>query len=256
MNFFFFRSNARFGTTTMSASNETNYVSSKLNQSVEQSSVDVQRNLAQSMKLKAAMTNQSAAGNAYLESVSMKGAADVSNYENYSQQRMAAQSINVSQPIENATNIAKVEKVAQPVMASSAEEVSFKVEKMEDKPAVIVNHFEGDVTASTQQSQLAKANEGMFGQLLSNFYHAFSGLDTKTMKGPGFAMVFAALCFVIPTPAFAATAVKMTAAGATVAAQSNMTKLLKSVMCAGMAAVITVTFIHPIDVVKTRMQVA
>ena len=141
-------------------------------------------------------------------------------------------------------------------MAASTEEVSFKVEKMEDKPAVIVNHFEGDVTASTQQSQLAKANEGMFGQLLSNFYHAFSGLDTKTMKGPGFAMVFAALCFVIPTPAFAATAVKMTAAGATVVAQSNMTKLLKSVACAGMAAVITVTFIHPIDVVKTRMQVA
>jgi hypothetical protein len=57
MNFFFLRSNARFSTTTMSASNETNYVSSKLSQSVEQSSVDVQRNLAQSMKLKAAMTN-------------------------------------------------------------------------------------------------------------------------------------------------------------------------------------------------------
>jgi hypothetical protein len=185
----------------------------------------------------------------------MKGDS-VTNYENFSKQRMAAQNINVSQPIENAANLAKVEKVAQPVMAAAAEEVSFKVEKMEDKPAVIVNHFEGDVTASTQQSQLAKANEGKFGQLLSNFYHAFAGLDTATMKGPGFAMVFAALCFVIPTPAFAATAVKMTAAGATVAAQSNMTKLLKSVMCAGMAAVITVTFIHPIDVVKTRMQVA
>ena len=95
----------------MSASNETNYVSSKLNQKIEQNSVNVQRDLAQSMKLKAAMTNQTS-GNAYLESVSMKGAADVSNYENYSQQRMAAQNINVSQPIENATNIAKVEKVA------------------------------------------------------------------------------------------------------------------------------------------------
>ena len=169
---------------------------------------------------------------------------------------MAAQSVNAAQPIELATNIAKVEKIAQPVAAAAVEDVSFKVEKMEDKPAVIVNHFEGDVTASTQQSALAKANEGMFGQLLSNFYHAFGGLDTKAMKGPGFAMVFAALCFVIPTPAFAATAVKMTAAGATVAAQSNMTRLLKSVMCAGCAAVITVTFIHPIDVVKTRMQVA
>lgn len=69
-------------------------------------------------------------------------------------------------------------------------------------------------------------------------------------------MVFAALCFAVPTPAFAATAAKATVAGATVVAQSNMTRLLKSVACAGMAAVITVSFIHPIDVIKTRMQVA
>jgi solute carrier family 25 protein 14/30 len=34
-----------------------------------------------------------------------------------------------------------------------------------------------------------------------------------------------------------------------------MTKLLKNVFCAGCAAVLTVTFIHPIDVVKTRIQV-
>jgi len=74
----------------MSASNETNYVSSKLSQKVEltQNSVNVQRDLAQSMKLKAAMTNQTS-GNAYLESVNMKG-ADMTNYENYSKQRMAA----------------------------------------------------------------------------------------------------------------------------------------------------------------------
>jgi hypothetical protein len=62
-------------------------------------------------------------------------------------------------------------------------------------------------------------------------------------------MIFAALCFVMPNPAFAATAASV--AGAVV--RSPMQKLLRSVALAGMAAVITVTFIHPIDVVKTRM---
>ena len=32
--------------------------------------------------------------------------------------------------------------------------------------------------------------------------------------------------------------------------------MLQSVFCAGSAAVITVTFIHPMDVVKTRLQVS
>ena len=80
--------------------------------------------------------------------------------------------------------------------------------------------------------------------------------DTNKIKGPAFAMVMAALCFSIPDPAFAAAAAKATVEGASVVAQSNMTRLLKSVACAGMAAVITVSFIHPIDVIKTRMQVA
>jgi hypothetical protein len=43
------------------------------------------------------MTNQSS-GNAYLENINVKG-ADMTNYENYMQNRMAPQSINVSQPI-------------------------------------------------------------------------------------------------------------------------------------------------------------
>lgn len=52
------KSNIRINATSMSASqNETDYVSSKLSLSVNQDSVNVQRNLAQSMKLKAAMTN-------------------------------------------------------------------------------------------------------------------------------------------------------------------------------------------------------
>merc|ERR1711907_617767 len=37
---------------------------------------------------------------------------------------------------------------------------------------------------------------------------------------------------------------------------SDTNKLLKNVFCAGGAAVITVSFIHPIDVVKTRLQIA
>lgn len=37
---------------------------------------------------------------------------------------------------------------------------------------------------------------------------------------------------------------------------SDTNKLLKNVACAGGAAVITVSFIHPIDVVKTRLQIA
>lgn len=72
------------------------------------------------------------------------------------------------------------------------------------------------------------------------------------MAIPAFASIFATLMLGVPTPAFAATA----AAIAPAAANSAMTKLLKNVFCAGAAAVFTVTFIHPIDVVKTRIQVA
>ena len=166
---------------------------------------------------------------------------------------MAAQ--NSSKMVQEAASLTKA-KAQAPKVQDIKEEVSFKVEKMEDKPVVISNHFEGDVTPSTQHSAMTKANSRMFGQLLTNFYNVFGSVGTQKIKGPGFALVFAALCFIIPTPAFAATAAKVTVAGASVAAQSNMTKLLKSVLCAGMAAVITVSFIHPIDVVKTRMQVA
>ena len=144
-----------------------------------------------------------------------------------------------------------------PTVMEAKEEVTFQVEKMEDKPAVINGHFEGDVTTeATTRSLVSAASTGTFGQLLANFQRAFLAINTDKVKGPAFAMTFAALCFVVPTPAFAATAAAVTSTGASAVAQSNMTKLLKSVLCAGLAAVITVSFIHPIDVVKTRMQVS
>jgi len=85
-----------------------------------------------------------------------------------------------------------------------------------------------------------------------NMSVAIKGLKKQQMAIPAFASIFATLMLGVPTPAFAATA----AAIAPAAANSAMTKLLKNVFCAGAAAVFTVTFIHPIDVVKTRIQVA
>jgi hypothetical protein len=60
---------------------------------------------------------------------------------------------------------------------------------------------------------------------------------------------FAMINMGLPMPAFAAS---KALAVAPIVAQSGMTKLLKNVFC----AVFTVSFIHPIDVVKTRMQIA
>lgn len=62
---------------------------------------------------------------------------------------------------------------------------------------------------------------------------------------------FMACSIGLPTPAFAATASAVASTP-----NSAMTKLLKNVFCAGCAAVMTVTFVHPVDVVKTRVQVA
>jgi len=246
----------------MSASNNSSDMANKINQqSIGMTAGTTQNYLNSISKKSEAAVTPVVSQNSYLDfSKSIKNTADINNYENFVQTKQAFfQSANAATPMESVTNQAKVEAIAQP-MVSICENIdtttSFKVEKLEDKPTVIVNHFEGDVTTSTQHSPLTKATTGMFGQLLMNFYNAFGHLNTEKIKGPGFAAVFAALCFVVPTPAFAASAAAMTATGATVVAQSNMTRLLKSVMCAGMAAVITVTFIHPIDVVKTRMQVA
>lgn len=63
-------------------------------------------------------------------------------------------------------------------------------------------------------------------------------------------MAMFAMSSFMPIPAFAAT---KAAAVAPAVVNTGMTKLLKNVFCAGLAAVFTVTWIHPIDVVKTRM---
>jgi len=83
-------------------------------------------------------------------------------------------------------------------------------------------------------------------------YAAMLNIRKNDLAIPAFGSIFLTLMLGVPTPAFAATA----AAIAPAAANSAMTKLLKNVFCAGAAAVFTVTFIHPIDVVKTRIQVA
>ena len=84
-----------------------------------------------------------------------------------------------------------------------------------------------------------------------NMYASMKGLKKRDMAVPAFASIFMTLMLGVPTPAFAAVAATVAPA-----APSAMTKLLKNVFCAGAAAVFTVTFIHPIDVVKTRIQVA
>jgi len=77
---------------------------------------------------------------------------------------------------------------------------------------------------------------------------AMKNVQKKDLAIPAFASIFMTMMLGVPTPAFAAVA-----AIAPAASQSAMTKLLKNVFCAGAAAVFTVTFIHPIDVVKTRI---
>lgn len=76
---------------------------------------------------------------------------------------------------------------------------------------------------------------------------AMQAITKKDMVIPAIVVFLQALLLGVPSAAFAAT-------GASVA-PSAMTKLLKNIFCAGAAAVFTVTFIHPIDVVKTRIQV-
>lgn len=83
-----------------------------------------------------------------------------------------------------------------------------------------------------------------------NRYNFMRKIRREQLAFPAFASIFMTLSLGCPTAAFAAVS-----AVAPAASSSYMTKLLKNVFCAGCAAILTVTFIHPIDVVKTRIQV-
>lgn len=113
----------------------------------------------------------------------------------------------------------------------------------------MADHF---VSGTPQtRSTIKRSVDSTFGQVMLNMSMAIKGLKRQQMAIPAFATIFTSLMLGVPTPAFAATAAVVTPV-----AQSAMTKLLKNVFCAGCAAVFTVSFIHPIDVVKTRIQVA
>merc|ERR1712086_107433 len=133
-----------------------------------------------------------------------------------------------------------------------AEEVTFEVSNAEEMPVVMENHFESSATRKEGESLIQNSVNSTYG-VVNNFMYNFFRKHQMAKSIPVFMASFAMLSMGMPT--FAATKAAVGAAAAPVAS-SGMTKLLKSVFCAGAAAVFTVTFIHPIDVVKTRMQVA
>merc|ERR1712086_944968 len=111
-----------------------------------------------------------------------------------------------------------------------AEEVNFEVSNAEEMPVVMENHFESSATRKEGESLIQNSVNSTYG-VVNNFMYNFFRKQQLAKSIPVFMASFAMLSI-------------------------GMTKLLKSVFCAGAAAVFTVTFIHPIDVVKTRMQVA
>jgi hypothetical protein len=122
-------------------------------------------------------------------------------------------------------------------------------------PVVMDNHFESNATRNEGESLVKNSVNSTYGTILNFFNNYFANVKAnKAAALPAFMVSFAMLNMGLPMPAFAASKALATAAPAV--ATSAYTKLLKNVFCAGAAAVFTVTFIHPIDVVKTRMQVA
>jgi len=123
-------------------------------------------------------------------------------------------------------------------------------------PVVIDNHFESAATRKEGESLVQNSVNSTVGVINNFFYKYFAAAKANRAAAlPAFMVSFAMLNMGLPMPAFAA-AKALPAAAAVAVVDSGMTKLLKNVFCAGAAAVFTVTFIHPIDVVKTRMQVA
>lgn len=131
-----------------------------------------------------------------------------------------------------------------------AEEVSFEINKAEEMPVVMEDHFESSATRKEGESLVKNSVNSTYGTILNFFNNYFTRLRAnKAAAIPAFMVSFAMLNMGLPMPAFAASK----ALPATVAANAGYIKLLKNIFCAGAAAVFTVTFIHPIDVVKTRM---
>jgi hypothetical protein len=138
--------------------------------------------------------------------------------------------------------------------AVPAKEVSFEISNAEDMPVVMDNHFESSATRKEGESLIQNSVNSTYGTVLNFFTNYFARLaDNKSAAIPAFMVSFAMINLGFAMPAFAASKALEVVAPV---AQSGMTKLLKNVFCAGAAAVFTVSFIHPIDVVKTRMQVA
>lgn len=135
-----------------------------------------------------------------------------------------------------------------------SEEVAFEVKNAEEMPVVMENHFESSETRKAGESLVQNSVNNTYGVIQNFFYKYFAHMRAnKAVALPAFMVSFAMLSMGLPMPAFAAS--KALPATAAVAANAGMIKLLKNVFCAGAAAVFTVTFIHPIDVVKTRIQV-
>lgn len=200
--------------------------------------------------LESTMVNKNAptASNSYLESLNMQQ-TQTTNVENFS-------TVSASQTVTNDGLQEAVHKMAAqeiPVQANNvkAEEVTFKIEQVQESQAVIADHFPTVKEATPAKSLVKGSVQRTYGQLMLNMYAAMQNIKRRDLAIPAFASVFMTMMLGVPTPAFAAAATAIAPA-----APSAMTKLLKNVFCAGAAAVFTVTFIHPIDVVKTRIQVA
>jgi hypothetical protein len=118
-------------------------------------------------------------------------------------------------------------------------------------PVVMENHFEGSQTRKEGESLVRNSVMNTYGHVSNFMYKYFQNIrQQKALANIPVFMAMFAMTTMTPFPAFAAT---KAAALAPVVVDSGMTKLLKNVFCAGAAAVFTVSFIHPIDVVKTRM---
>lgn len=191
--------------------------------------------------------SKNAGQNNYLESLNTQ--TQTTNVENFS-------TVSASQTLQNdglkeAINMSAAQDIAVKSNVLKTEEVSFKIDGAQTNQAVIADHFETVKEATPAKSLVAGSVQRTYGQLMLNMYASMKGLNKRDMAIPAFASIFMTLMLGVPTPAFAAVAATVAPA-----APSAMVKLLKNVFCAGAAAVFTVTFIHPIDVVKTRIQVA